>query len=44
MVSADKTIFVCVRPVFQPYGRGTWHAADRVTFVAANQRRRKSSG
>jgi hypothetical protein len=36
----EETLFVCLRPVFQPYGRGVWYAADRVIYVASNQRNR----
>lgn len=33
--------FVRLRPLHQPYGPGTWHAADRVIWVS-NGNRRKS--
>jgi hypothetical protein len=39
----EETTFVCLRPVHQPYGRGVWHAADRVVYVASNTRQRSKS-
>ncbi|MEX0653629.1 MAG: hypothetical protein WD534_10840 [Phycisphaeraceae bacterium] len=37
----DGATFVRLRPLHQPYGPGTWHAADRVVWVAAASRRRR---
>ena len=42
IAAEDGTIFVRLRPVHQPYGRGVWHAADRVQYVASGQRRRRT--
>ncbi|MEX0884857.1 MAG: hypothetical protein WD009_00320 [Phycisphaeraceae bacterium] len=39
----DGAAFVRLRPAHQPYGRGTWHAADRVVWVAAGNRRPRRS-
>ena len=33
--------FVRLRPVFQPYGPGIWHAADRVVYVAAGKKKQE---
>lgn len=41
IASDGDTTFVRLRPLHQPYGPGTWHAADRVLWVAAASRRRK---
>ncbi len=41
-IAADgETIFVRLRPLHQPYGKGTWHAADRLIWVAAANRRKR---
>lgn len=37
----DETVFVRLRPLHQPYGRGTWHAADRLVWIAAANRRKR---
>jgi hypothetical protein len=26
--------FVCLRPLHRPYGKGIWHASDRVQLVS----------
>ena len=36
-----ETVFVRLRPLHQPYGKGTWHAADRLIWVAAATRRKR---
>lgn len=41
IASDGDTIFVRLRPLHQPYGPGVWHAADRVLWVAAANRRRR---
>ena len=41
LASEDDTCFVRLRPVHQPYGRGTWYAADRLVYLASSQRRRR---
>jgi hypothetical protein len=41
LAEEEGAFFVCVRPIYQPYGRGVWHAADRVIYVASGQRNRK---
>ena len=33
--------FVSLRPVHQPYGKGVWHSADRVQWVAAGKKTKK---
>lgn len=33
-IETDNTMFVCLRPVHQPFSKGIWHAADRVQRVA----------
>ena len=47
IASDDGARFVRLRPLHQPYGPGTWHAADQVVWVAAasrrHRRRRKSA-
>jgi len=43
-LAADEgTEFVRIRPMHQPYGRGDWHAADRVMYVASARRRREDA-
>ena len=39
----DGAAFVRLRPAHQPYSRGTWHAADRVVWVATGTRRPRRS-
>ena len=38
-----EMVFVRLRPLHQPYGKGTWHAADRLIWVAAATRRKRKS-
>ena len=38
-----ETVFVRLRPLHQPYGKGTWHAADRLIWVASATRRTRKS-
>lgn len=35
--------FVCLRPLHQPYGKGVWHAADRVVWLAASKKNRNKN-
>ena len=30
--------FVCLRPLHRPYGKGTWHSADRVKLLSRKKR------
>lgn len=39
----DDMTFVRLRPLHQPYAKGTWHAADRIIWVAAANRRKRKS-
>lgn len=42
IASEEGEIFVRLRPLHQPYGPGTWHAAEHVMWVAnASPRRRR---
>jgi len=36
----DETVFVRVRPMHQSYGRGMWHAADRVVHVSSPRKKK----
>ncbi len=38
----DGMEFVQLRPIYQPYGIGVWHSADRVIFAAAGRKRTRS--
>jgi len=38
-----EAAFVRLRPMFQPYGPGVWHAADRVLYVAAGKKKAEKS-
>ena len=33
-VEADRTSFVCLRPLHRPFSKGIWHAADQVQRIA----------
>ena len=35
-----ETQFVKLRPIHQPYGRGVWHAADCVQWLAYGRKRK----
>ena len=35
----DSEGFVRLRPLHQPYGKGVWHAAERVMWVADAKKR-----
>ncbi|MFP4144874.1 MAG: hypothetical protein ACLFV3_06985 [Phycisphaeraceae bacterium] len=41
IAAEGEMTFVRLRPLHQPYGPGTWHAADRVIWVSASNRRKK---
>ena len=34
--------FFCLRPLHMPYGKGYWHAADRVVFQSKSKRTKKA--
>ncbi len=34
----DDTLFVCLRPVHRPFGKGIWHAADQVQRIAVGKK------
>lgn len=33
----DGVLFAELKPVFQPYAQGSWHAADRLSLVTAGK-------
>ena len=38
----EDQYFVRLRPLHQPYGKGVWHAADRVVFQSAGRKNKKT--
>ncbi len=38
VMESDRTSFVCLRPVHQPFSKGIWHAADQVQRIAVAKR------
>lgn len=42
-IAEDEMVFVRLRPLHQPYSKGTWHPADRIIWVAAANRRKRKS-
>ena len=39
----DEMLFVCLRPIHQPYAKGVWYAADQVMWVSKGRKRKPAN-